>query len=283
MLYSVTSQHRANAVSLNSIEIKDNRLISPFTLLFIHGADSALGSWSSIIDPLKDKYRFIMIDLRGHGESPIGNGDFSIGQMIADVEKLVQEKKLEKFVVIGHSMGVRIAIPYAVTHPEQVQALVLEDLHTLPATKFNFSIEEVEFRKTFKSEHTSLHEARQEAFLHNYKSEKFESWLKDGRVKLLKNGNYHIGVHPYVSYLARNNISASQATQAAFEALNIKNTPVLLLRAEKFSCVSDEGLQLMQSTHPTIQYKFIPNSDHSIHKTATQAFINALNEFIDKI
>ena len=57
-------------------------------VIFIHGIGSRKYSWNGVVDELKDKYRCITYDLRGHGASKIDENEFFLDDLVDDVEKL---------------------------------------------------------------------------------------------------------------------------------------------------------------------------------------------------
>ena len=79
----------------------------------------------------------IAVDLRGHGESPLGDPeDFSPAALADDVVSAVLKAGVSPpFVVLGHSMGSRIAVRLAADHPEKVCALIVEDYDTVARKK----------------------------------------------------------------------------------------------------------------------------------------------------
>jgi pimeloyl-ACP methyl ester carboxylesterase len=274
-----------NTVRLSSYETDaDKSEQSPITLLFIHGLESSKETWLPVIEKLRNAYRIIAIDLRGHGETPIGNEDFSIRQLIADIEQFVKEKNLHQFVMIGHSMGARVAIPYAVKHPEQIQALVIEDMEVLERPKEDIDALEIQHLKQFHSTHSNLDEVKKELEKYGYPPEKLESWLKQGRIKqVIDTESYFIGVNPYFSYLMRQSLSSSDCALNAFEELHKLELPVLLLKAEVESSVSAKGLEQMQNILPAMLFKEVTGSSHSIHKTAQEEFISLIKLFLENI
>ena len=180
-------------------------------------------------------------------------------------------------------MGTRIAIPYAVKYPKQIQAIVLEDLHTLPAKKWILSQEKIDSYLKFKTEHTSIEKARIELQKADYSEQEIEKFEKDGRIYQSLNGDYVLGVHPYVKYITRNLISASPRTQQDFAKLNLNKTPTLLMRASNQSFVSDEGVTIMKEIQPKLKTVNIPNSKHSIHKSNPETFLKELNGFLSDL
>ncbi len=96
----------------------------PVILLHSFGGDS--GHWATQLDHLRHHRRALAIDLRGHGKSARPKDlDYSLPAFVGDVEIVVKELKLGRFVLVGHSLGAAVANAYAGKHPRQVAALVL--------------------------------------------------------------------------------------------------------------------------------------------------------------
>jgi len=253
------------------------------TLLCIHGAESTQATCQPILDAgLNNKYKVVTFDLRGHGKSPIGNLDFSLQDIIADIEELVKKLGLLKFVLVAHSMGVRLALPYAAKHPEQVIGVVLEDLELKPRNKPNLKPDEIEKLRNFVKFHTDEKSVRDELAKFGYE-ERFDSWKQDARIEQLNDGTLSININPYINYLFISRMTSLNIAYEAFVKLNMKNTPVLLLRAEINSCASEIGALEMQKLQPEMKHIFIPGSKHAIHKSHTELFIRYLSEFVSHI
>jgi pimeloyl-ACP methyl ester carboxylesterase len=96
----------------------------PVILLHSFGGDSS--HWASTLDHLRHHRRALAIDLRGHGKSARPRDmDYSMGAFVADLEMVVKELKLQRFVLVGHSLGASVATAYAAKHPKQVAGLVV--------------------------------------------------------------------------------------------------------------------------------------------------------------
>ena len=96
----------------------------PVVLLHSFGGDSS--NWASTLDHLRHHRRALAIDLRGHGKSARPRDmDYSIGAFVGDIEVVVKALKLQRFVLVGHSLGAEIATAYAAKHPKEVAGLVL--------------------------------------------------------------------------------------------------------------------------------------------------------------
>ncbi len=81
---------------------------------------------SEWLEGLRDRFQLIHYDSRGHGLSTRGLPDtFALSDLLRDLETVVDHLGLEHFVLAGYKHYGHVAIQYAVTHPERVEALVL--------------------------------------------------------------------------------------------------------------------------------------------------------------
>jgi pimeloyl-ACP methyl ester carboxylesterase len=100
-----------------------------FPLLLVHGFSGSSLDWVDVVEPLARRRRVITFDHRGHGDSP-NTGDaptYTFDQLLADMTSLVDRLGLDRFDLLGHSMGGIVAMRYALNHPERVRSLVLMD------------------------------------------------------------------------------------------------------------------------------------------------------------
>jgi len=96
-------------------------------VLFIHSLAGNTQQWAAQIDYLRKTRRAIAIDLRGHGQSQDANGHYTIDSLTEDVHAVVDALDLQKFVLVGHSLGGSVAVSYAGAYPERVAGLLLVD------------------------------------------------------------------------------------------------------------------------------------------------------------
>ncbi len=97
-------------------------------LLLLHGITGQARSWDRVARALTPEHRVLALDLRGHGESEAApDGDYRVVTLAADLAAVIEALALGPCVVVGHSLGGRVAIAHAAAHPEQVSRLVLVD------------------------------------------------------------------------------------------------------------------------------------------------------------
>lgn len=97
-------------------------------LLFIHSLAGNTQQWTAQLTHVRQRRRAIALDLRGHGQSqPDANGDYTIDALTEDVQTVVNALDLQKFILVGHSLGGSVAVAYAGAYPERVAGLLLAD------------------------------------------------------------------------------------------------------------------------------------------------------------
>ncbi len=95
------------------------------TLVFLHYFGGSAQSWSFVVKELKKYFRCIAIDLCGFGNSHSPSKQLSVKDSADDVIGLIKHLQLENYVLIGHSMGGKIALSIAAGKPENLQSLIL--------------------------------------------------------------------------------------------------------------------------------------------------------------
>jgi len=94
-------------------------------IVFLHYWGGSSRTWSPVINRLSEHHRCVAVDLRGWGKSDSTANDFSLAVQASDVEAMISELGLADFVLVGHSMGGKIAQIVASHHPSGLRALVL--------------------------------------------------------------------------------------------------------------------------------------------------------------
>lgn len=107
---------------LNFQEIGEGRPI-----VILHGLFGSARNWQGIARSLAESHRVITIDLRNHGHS-FHKDTMSYSDMADDVTTLCEHLSISDAVLIGHSMGGKVAMTIALTQPEQFSAFIVVDI-----------------------------------------------------------------------------------------------------------------------------------------------------------
>jgi 3-oxoadipate enol-lactonase len=96
-------------------------------IVFVHGFPYDHTMWKSQVDELSEKYFCISYDIRGLGETPIGDGQFTMESFVDDLEKVIDELKLVKPILCGLSMGGYISLRALERIENKFSAVILCD------------------------------------------------------------------------------------------------------------------------------------------------------------
>lgn len=96
-------------------------------VVVMHGVFGSADNWLTQARMMSEKYRVITIDLRNHGQSEHSDV-FDYPAMAEDLRQFIEEQKLENPIVIGHSMGGKVAMNFAVAHSEMLEKLIVVDI-----------------------------------------------------------------------------------------------------------------------------------------------------------
>ena len=96
-------------------------------LVLIHGFPFSHEMWKPQLDVLPKSFRTIAYDVRGHGQSDVGDGQYTIELFVDDLIALLDHLGIEQAVLCGLSMGGYIALRAAERNAERIRALILAD------------------------------------------------------------------------------------------------------------------------------------------------------------
>ena len=96
-------------------------------LVLLHGHGSNVHTFDQLADRLRHDWRITALDQRGHGDSDWAD-DYAGEHFVADFAGFASAVGLERFSLLGHSMGGLVAMAYAAANPDAVERLVIVDI-----------------------------------------------------------------------------------------------------------------------------------------------------------
>ncbi|KAL9188244.1 hypothetical protein ACHAXT_006622 [Thalassiosira profunda] len=268
------------------------------TALFIHGLDSSSQTWRGVMQSLATPS--VAIDCRGCGRSDLGDPrDFSPDALVEDVKSLVNAHPLlqgRKFVLVGHSMGGRVAMNYCAKYPEDVSALVVEDMDIRRrSVDSNFIPNFDEARAVaFERKHETMDSCKEELERIGYKSDMYTKWIDEGRIREDESGVWS-NVNPAFRALCYRTIFDSNSGSDAWSAIaaNLKRevdcgshvdcAKVHLMVAGIGTVCDKESVEDMRKAIPgdLLSVKTYGEGTHSIHNSARDEFLADLERIIE--
>jgi len=125
-----------NNITINNLTVSysDHGPDDAPVIIFIHGFPLNKSMWNIQVEALKENYRVIAYDIRGHGNSDPGIDEFFIELFVIDLLRLMEKLKIEKSILCGLSLGGYIALNAVLKHPDRFDGLILNDTQCIADT-----------------------------------------------------------------------------------------------------------------------------------------------------
>lgn len=241
---------KINGIMINYSDFGSSNDRPPIVL--IHGFPFSSEMWTPQVEVLKDRFRVITHDIRGHGKSEVGDGQYTLEFFVDDLIGLLDHLAISKAVLCGLSMGGYIALRTIERNPDRVSSLILCD--TGPQADTN----EVKLRRvaSVKSVKTNGVDQYAESFLKAiFAPESFES-KKDTieRIRTIIKSNSEIGICGTLIALA----GRTDTT----EALQSIKVPTLIIVGELDKVTPPKLSKIMDSKISNSEFHVLPNASH---------------------
>lgn len=239
-------------------------------LIIVHGLFGSLDNWQTHAKTLSEYFQVILIDARNHGHSP-HTENHSYDLMAADLTQLIDNLKLEKTHLIGHSMGGKAVMRLAQLHPEKIDKLIVADMglkaypphHELILKGLN----SIDFNTT-----TSRSEAEKS----------MSQFIQDNSVRqfLMKNLYW---VEPGKKMAWRMNVAVLEKEMPQILIALPQETcsmPTLFIRGAMSNYILDEDLEEIEAQFPNYTLETIDGAGHWVHAEKPQEFSDAVLKFL---
>lgn len=250
-------------------------------LLFLHGLLGSAANWRRITKSFSDQFQVLTYDQRGHGRSVQPQSGYSPQDYSADLAMILHELGWQKITLVGHSMGGRNALQFAVDHPEKVEQLVIEDIgpdgNNQALAKMRHLLELVPTPFASKA-------AARDFFLHRYAQKVISD---HPQAKVLAQYFYTNivecpdGSTDWRFYLPGIYESIEKGRDRdRWELIDELRVPTLVIRGEYSDELSREVFEHMLARNTQyIQGVEIRDSGHWVHFDQPEAFVAALQRF----
>ncbi len=262
-------------IKVNSIDISYNdegSAESP-TIIFIHGFPLNKSMWNKQIEFLKDDFRVIAYDIRGHGNSEVGDIDFSIALFAKDLLAFMDALKIKKTIICGLSMGGYIALNAIENYPERFNALILSDTNCAADTS-----EGKEKRmKTIESiKENGVDKLANDLIPNLFADESFKRDLKEipaVREMIVKTSTKSLN----------NSLHAMANREETCGKLSQIKVPVLIIVGTDDKITPPEVARSMQSKIKDSQLRIIEHAGHLSNLENPYEFNNQLKKFVESL
>lgn len=237
-------------------------------LVILHGLFGFSDNWQTHAKKFADYFRVILVDLRNHGHSPWSD-EFSYNLMAQDLHELIEELQLGSFLLLGHSMGGKVAMHYAQSYESRLEKLIVVDIGI----------------KLYPMHHEHIL-----AGMHAIDPTKIKA--RSEAEQILRN---HIDSEGVIQFLLKNlywkekgmlawrmNLPVLEREMneilAAVPEVEVM-TPSLFIRGALSNYILDEDWDAIEELFPDSDLVTIQDAGHWVHAEAPEEFIDAVLSF----
>ena len=242
--------------------------------IILHGLFGQSDNWVTVVRRIADQFHVFVPDLRNHGQSP-HTPLHSFPAMADDLAEFIEEHQIENPVLIGHSMGGKVAMTYALENPGKVKKLAVIDIsprkypERLTHTQVISQMMSIDLEKvTTRGEVEKI----------------LDTKISDSRVRMFIMKNLYYKLHGKLAW--RLNLEAiNQSMDLLFDGIRSESQykgPALFVRGGNSDYVLDEDIPLIKSMFPEAVIKTISGASHWVHADAPEELCLLLSTFLER-
>tara|TARA_R110000744_G_scaffold33507_4_gene78653 strand:+ start:4653 stop:5420 length:768 start_codon:yes stop_codon:yes gene_type:complete len=238
-------------------------------IILIHGLFGRLENLGMVAKVLAENYRVTSVDVRNHGDS-FHDSVMDYPTMAQDIADVIQHLAINNAVVLGHSMGGKIAMELALTQPQLVEKLIVADIAPVEYPPHHNQI-----IAGLKSLDFSIISKRKEA------DEKLSEYVDNTGVRqfLLRNLSNNNGQLAFVCNIENiaNNYPNIMKT---YQGKNSYQGPTLFIKGENSDYILPAHRNEILRLFPQSRARIIQGAGHWLHAEKTSAFNRSVESFL---
>ncbi|GAB4313281.1 MAG: alpha/beta fold hydrolase [Bacteroidales bacterium] len=243
-------------------------------LIILHGIFGISDNWVTIGRRLGENFRVFIPDQRNHGQSP-HSSTFNYFALVEDLAEFINDHHLYNPIIIGHSMGGKVAMNFALEYPGRVEKLVVIDIsvRSYPARPEHMMVLQTMMDADFDRYPTR---AEMQRFI--------EERIRQPRLQKFVMKNLQIVGRKRLSW--RLNIQGIyENLDHVFSAVEHPGTftgPTLFIRGGNSDYVPEEDFERIRKNFPNAQFETIKGASHWVHADRPDELCSVLTNFLGK-
>ena len=237
-------------------------------LVILHGLFGSSDNWQSQAKIFAEFYTVYLVDLRNHGHS-FWSEEHSYALMAKDLRVLTEELNLKNIILLGHSMGAKVAMTFAQQHPTILKKLILVDMGIKEYPMHHQHIL-AGIKSLNLSEYTSRGEAERVLEVH----------LENPGVRQFLLKNLYWKTKGELAW--RMNVPILEKNMGEILSAIPKQvvlTTTIFIRGELSNYILDEDIPDIENVFPDSEFETILGAGHWVHTEAQEEFIHVVLGF----
>ncbi|MCK9254160.1 MAG: alpha/beta fold hydrolase [Bacteroidales bacterium] len=262
---------------LNHIEIGNN---NSNILVILHGLYGSGESWTRVANLLSDKFKIYLPDLRNHGES-FHNPSHTYPELVEDLKSWADYLGLEKFNLLGHSMGGKTAMFFANKYSQYINKLIVADISPRNYSNLMQHVPSINFHLNLISMMLKLEPEKYKSY--RQVAENLVNYEENIKNIILKNLTKKDGK----MYWKLNLQAISDNLPEIMKGLDADDfiekkilLPTLFLKGSLSNYITNQDFKLIEFIFPNSKIEIVENTGHWLHFEKPQEVANKIIHFL---
>jgi esterase len=268
------------------MELFCRKLGSGYPFILLHGLFGSSDNWFSFGRKLASGYEVYLADLRNHGQSP-HHPIHNYQEMRDDLLGMMDKLNLPDAIIMGHSMGGKAALAFALRYPSRVKKMIVIDISPFRYDKANappqvfapeYVIQGLQNIDPEKLNSREEADRQLQEFIPSLAVRQF--LLKN--LKRTPDNRFFWMMNIPVLVRSMHEIYKGVIDETMIEMQNIPEFPLLFIKGEKSEYISKRNEEAIHRIFPWAEMVTIHNSGHWVHAEQPVQLLEAVYRFIEK-
>lgn len=253
----------------------------PFIIL--HGLYGSSDNWVSTGRKLSANYEVYLVDQRNHGKSP-HSPQHNYHLLKEDLLEFMDKQSIDKAIILGHSMGGKTAMFFAVDYPERVNNLIVADISPIAyknkkSTQLLFHSTIINAMLHIDFKHVKNREDIDQMLSSSIPSERVRQFLLKN-VSRTKDNQFKWSLNLESISNELENIMDGLTIENFKDGNGITGFPVLFIKGEKSDYIESTDREAIKTVFPFAEIETIPNAGHWLHAEQPKLFLEIIQNFL---
>jgi esterase len=242
-------------------------------VVILHGLLGISDNWVGIARKMADEgFRVLIPDQRNHGQSP-WHPVLNYYSLTDDLAEFIDEKKLVKPIILGHSMGGKVAMRYTLEHPNSVEKLIIVDTSLRTYFRFNYHLKLIDAMLSVDFSQAGNRQEVETVLADKIKDDRLVQFLMKNLYWKEKN---RLGWRPNLQAI-------SYHMDAMYDGVFYStrfDKPALFIRGGKSDYILEEDYPAIYQNFPQAVITTIENGTHWVHADEPEEFYGLVIKFL---
>jgi len=243
-------------------------------VIILHGIFGISDNWVTIGRRIAEKFDVHILDQRNHGQSPHSD-TFNYYVLVDDLVEFIEDHQLVNPILIGHSMGGKVAMNFALEYPQRIDKLIVVDMSVRPYPARKQHMDIMSAMLSIDFDEVDTRDEVEKIINEKVNSPHISQFVLKNLYRIGKKRlSWRLNIEDIY-----NNI------ENVFEGIDSPYTfdnPSLFVRGGASDYVIDEDYNLIRKNFPNAQFKTIKGASHWVHADAPDELCMNFSEFLEK-